>query len=349
LDVKAKNTALCWKILPDVSRSFALCISILPKPLNEQMMISYLIYRILDTIEDSSAPLPVKKELFDQFIRLISKPAMNEKLTERCRADLRNKLDYTYEKDLLEQLATVMRTYYAQPSPVRRFILKWGRVMANGMYEFQQKPIETFKDQDRYGYHVAGVIGHLLNDLLHYNKIISLRLKRKLHMHARNFGLALQKINILRDVASDRLSNRHYWPRRLLKKYALDYNTLCLKKNRQAALEMLKEQIENAHKHLYSAMQYILLLPNDAIKVRRFCLIPLFMAIESYVKCINNPAVFDSGEKVKISRLQVHKIVAKSHLWCSSNDRLLKWFVNSMVRTSQIQPSGTRFRHNRSL
>ena len=65
---------------------------------------------------------------------------MNEKLTERCRADLRNKLDYTYEKDLFEQLATVMRTYYAQPSPVRRFILKWGRVMANGMYEFQQKP-----------------------------------------------------------------------------------------------------------------------------------------------------------------------------------------------------------------
>ncbi|MDO8339659.1 MAG: squalene/phytoene synthase family protein [Candidatus Burarchaeum sp.] len=141
---------LCWEILPKVSRSFALCIRILPKPLNEQMMVSYLLYRVLDTIEDSSAPLPVKKELFSQFVKLLAAPHADSSAINECKAALCTKLNYTYEKDLLENLGAVMQAYYAQPAPARHSILKWGRIMAEGMYEFQQKPIETFADQNAY-------------------------------------------------------------------------------------------------------------------------------------------------------------------------------------------------------
>ena len=59
-----KETKICWELLPKVSRSFALCIRILPKPLNEQMMLSYMVFRVIDTIEDSHASLRTKKALF---------------------------------------------------------------------------------------------------------------------------------------------------------------------------------------------------------------------------------------------------------------------------------------------
>ncbi|RLG19402.1 hypothetical protein DRN67_02795, partial [Candidatus Micrarchaeota archaeon] len=326
----------CWGILPKVSRSFALCIRVLPKPLDEQMMVSYLIYRIIDTIEDSNAPVETKKELFKQFVSLLSMRELDDESTENCKTELLTKLNYTYERELLENLQAVLQTYYSQPLMVRRSIRKWGREMADGMYKFQKKPIDTFEDQNLYSYYVAGVIGYLFNDLLYYNRIITRSLKRKLHRYAREFGLALQKVNILRDIAYDALSKRRYWPRMLLAKYGLSYGSLHLRENKDKALQALHEQIRDAQQYLHSAIQYILLLPENAIKVRRFCLIPLFMAIESYVKCANNYEVFESGKVVKITREQVHEIVEKSDRLGSSNERLMKWFTESMLKIEPV-------------
>ncbi len=320
----------CWAILPNVSRSFALCIKILPKPLNEQMMVSYLIYRILDTIEDSNASLEEKKGLFDEFLRLLKGKRLDAAAANQCASRLLSRLNYTYEKGLLENTGTLLRVYFAQPAGVRHYILRRGRAMATGMYEFQKKKIETFADQNRYSHYVAGVIGYLFNDLLHFNGIITSELRRRLHRYARHFGLALQKVNILRDIAHDIAANRHYWPRTLIAKYGLTYENLCLGEKREAAMKVLREQIKNAHNYLVSAMKYITLLPEKAVRVRMFCLIPLFMAIESYVKCVDNDEIFDDAKMVKISREQVYGIVAKSQLWGSSNERLVKWFLSAM-------------------
>jgi len=328
------DTEKCWSILPNVSRSFALCIRILPAPLNRQMMVSYLVFRVIDTIEDSKAPLAVKKGLFAEFLSLLSGRKARDAASEACAARMLASLDYTYEKELLSELPALARAYFSEPAGARRAILKRARVMAKGMCEFQKKPIETFADQDRYSYYVAGIIGHLFNDLLHFNRIISSRLKRQLSRYARKFGLALQKVNILRDIADDVASHRYYWPKRLLAKYGLTYRDICSAQNREKALAVLREQIEDARGYIDAAMQYILLLPKKALQVRMFCLIPLFMAIESYVKCMNNADVFDAGKKVKISREQVSDIVAKSGMWGTDNERLARWFATAISRTS---------------
>ena len=336
----------CWEILPKVSRSFALCIRILPRPMNEQMMVSYLIYRVLDTIEDSHASLEAKKQLFDETLALFSSRKMELAPTLLCRNHLLKALDYTYEKDLLENLEAVARAYFAQPAAVRKAILLRGRTMADGMYKFQQRKIETFTDQNSYSYYVAGVIGYLFNDLLFINGIIGVDLKRKLRRYARSFGLALQKVNILRDIANDIKANRLYWPTALMKKYGLSYENLCLAEKREMALKVLREQIANAREYIYSAMKYILLLPEKALRVRMFCLIPLFMAIESYAKCVDNAELFDSEKKVKITREQVQEIVAKSGLYGNNNARLVGWFVKTMVHAG---PDFVREEYVRSL
>ena len=336
----------CWEILPKVSRSFSLCIKILPRPMNEQMMVSYLIYRVLDTIEDSHAALETKKQLFDETVAVFSARKMELAPVLLCRNRLLEKLDYTYEKELLEGMESVARAYFAQPAAVRRAILARGKTMAAGMFAFQQRKIETFSDQSDYSYYVAGVIGYLFNDLLFINGIITSGLKRRLHRYACSFGLALQKVNILRDIAEDIGANRRYWPAATMRKYGLTYENLCLAEKRQAALKVLHEQIRNARNYLYSAMKYILLLPEKALRVRMFCIIPLFMAIESYAKCVDNAELFDAEKHVKISREQVQDIVAKSGMWGTNNKRLVGWFLKTMV---QAGPDFVREEYVRSL
>ena len=329
---------ICWEILPKVSRSFALCIRILPRPLNEQMMVSYLLYRTIDTIEDSQASLQEKKMLFAKFLRLLSSEEYNGQKTDECRGEMLNSLSFTYEEVLLSNLDSLLCAYYSQPPAVRRAIRHWGRVMAGGMYKFQQKRIRTFADQDRYSYYVAGVVGYLFNDLLYHNKIITNKLRLRLRYQARRFGQALQKVNILRDVSHDVSSGRYYWPELLLNKYRLDYHSLCKSENRKAAMKVLREEIKNALAYLSSGMQYVLSLPPDALQVRMFCIIPLFMAIESYVKCIDNQEIFMDEKTVKISRLQVQEIVAKSGVWGKSNERLARWFMDTMQKAGPMLP-----------
>ena len=296
------------------------------------MMISYLIYRIIDTVEDSDIRTDRKKELFDAYTQILQDARYDDLRTQEIKKEMISTLTYSYEESLLQKLDSVSIAYYSQPPKVRESILKWGKVMAEGMYEFQQKQIRTFADQDAYSYYVAGVVGYLFNDLLYHNKIITQKTREQLHAHAQRFGLALQKVNILRDVASDIPSKRYYWPRDVLAEHGLDYDTLLDEKNRNLAMSALNDEIENALEYLKSGMQYIVSLPKNALGVRMFCLIPLFMAIESYVKCVNNKDVFDSSKKVKITRGQVHEIVAKSTLWGTSNEKLENWFENSMKK-----------------
>jgi len=329
---------LCWGILPKVSRSFSLCIKLLPTPLDKEVMISYLIFRVIDTIEDSLTKLDNKKKLFDEFIRILSLPSYNKDLTSKCKNNLLKKLNFSYESILLNNLNAVIKTYFTFPKIIRHDILKYSKESAQGMYKFQKKNITTFNDQDEYGYYVAGIIGYLLTDLFHHNNVINKRKRDYLMKYAKSFGLALQKVNIIRDIAQDIPNKRNYWPKNILKKHRLDYNTLCLKKNKKKALIILNDMVKNALPYLKDALHYTISLPKTALKVRIFCLIPLFMSIKSFVLCINNENIFIKDKTVKISREEVKKIVKNSYLYSFSNILISKWFYQSMnpIRTSKL-------------
>lgn len=322
----------CWEILPKVSRSFALAIRLLPATLGEQTMLAYLIYRLIDTVEDSRAPLRTKRRMFGALLKSFSHRKHDAAGTEAVKAHMLSQIDCGCERELIEKLPSVSAVFYEQPAAVRKVTLRWGREMAGGMYAFQRKRIRTFADQSRYAYYVAGVVGYLFNDLLYYNRIINQKLRTQLRSRARRFGLALQKVNILRDVAHDVPAKRYYWPLGVMQRYRVNYRTLLQREKRAAAMKVLREEISDATQYLRAGIQYVTALPREQIGVRMFCLIPLFMAIESYIACANNSDVFESDKTVKISREQVGDIVAKSGLWGTSNELLLKWYVACMGR-----------------
>lgn len=329
------NLKKCWEILPNVSRSFSLCISLLPRPINDRMMLAYLVFRVVDTIEDSTIKIETKKEMFDLFLSTLKKEKYNKKITDKCKTELLKKLTYSYEAGLLKNLDSVINLFYSIPRPEAKALLKRAEEMSKGMYKFQSKSIKTFDDQDEYCYYVAGLVGYLFNDLFYYNKILTEQKKEHLMEYAKRYGLGLQKVNILRDIAYDIPDKRYYWPENLLKKYKLSYKTVCLKGNKEKSISVLNDMVKNAIGYLNDGLYYIISLPRSALKVRVFCLIPLFMAIESFVKCIDNENVFIKGKKVKISRSTVKKIVRKSFLLGCSNSLLKAWYNQSMEKITR--------------
>ncbi len=321
----------CWDMLPRVSRSFALAIRLLPAPLSDQTMLAYLIYRLVDTVEDCPAKLAVKRRLFGRLLGVLGKKQYNATQVEEVKAHMLSQVECTYEHELISHLHDVAVVFYDQPKPVRTVTLRWGKEMARGMLKFQSKPIRTFADQSKYAHYVAGVVGYLFNDLLYLNKIITKRLHNQLKSRARRFGLALQKVNILRDVAHDVEQKRYYWPIRVMEHYELNYDTLLVPKNRAKAMSVLREEIDDATEYLQAGIQYVTALPKEQLGVRLFCLIPLFMAIESYLACVNNADVFDGQKTVKITREQVGEIILRSNLWGGEDQRLMAWYTSRMA------------------
>lgn len=336
------HVRLCWDILPEVSRSFALCIKILPRPTDERMMISYLLLRILDTVEDSQAPVERKSATFSKIISLLKAGGGTDAEIAGLRDSLCGGIDHTYEKGLLENVGSVMALFGSFPEPVRNAITDCAQEMARGMMKFQNLKITDFARQEEYCHYVAGIVGYLDTRLFQLGGHIGGRLSEELMENSRQFGIALQKVNVLRDVAYDIPQGRRFWPSDVLGKYGLEYDNLCSADSRPQAMELLDEMVADALPYLDAAIDYVTRLPRTEIRVRVFCLIPLFMAIKSYAVCAGNENVFIKGKKVKLTREEVNGIVRLSFLLAPSNWALRRWYDNSLRPVAQKVSSSRR-------
>jgi len=149
-------------------------------------------------------------------------------------------------------------------------------------------------------------------------------------------------LNVLRDVAYDIPQGRRFWPSDVLAKYGLEYDNLCSVDSRPQAMELLDEMVADALPYLDAAIDYVTRLPRTEVRVRVFCLIPLFMAIKSYAMCAGNENVFIKGKKVKLTREEVKGIVRLSFLLAPSNWALRRWYDNSLRPVAQKVSSSRR-------
>ena len=68
----------CEDMLPRVSRTFALCIRFLPEEVRRPVLLSYLLCRVADTVEDAPELTPIiKRELLDLFASALGDPTVN--------------------------------------------------------------------------------------------------------------------------------------------------------------------------------------------------------------------------------------------------------------------------------
>jgi farnesyl-diphosphate farnesyltransferase len=180
--------------------------------------------------------------------------------------------------------------------------------------------LATIDDLDRYCWYVAGTVGHLLTELfrLHDPHIDAARHAR-LKQLATGFGLGLQLVNIIKDVADDRQRGWSYVPAALCRAHGLEPDHLLDPARTAQATAVMAELVAHARANLDQALDYCCTLPRSAWRLRLFCLTPHYFAVQTLALAERDPRLLDPAHKVKITRGQVRSTILLSHVVAPSN------------------------------
>jgi farnesyl-diphosphate farnesyltransferase len=208
-------------LLNKTSRTFALTIPMLPEPLQTQVAVAYLLFRIIDTFEDATLWKPARRALaLDVFARLmegertadpwalahewlVEPPLEHEGYLELLRAT----------PEVLEWhrgLAVAPRAHLARhvARSAREMIKVMERVGGDGLLS-----LVTLQDLRAYCLAVAGIVGQMLTELFLLQSPSLEAFAPELRARSVEFGEGLQLVNILKDASRDAAEGRTYLPR----------------------------------------------------------------------------------------------------------------------------------------
>jgi len=308
------------RILPHVSRTFALTIPQLPPALSTPVTCAYLLCRIADTIEDEpalSAPETLKfLQRFSAVVAGTGEPAtlardLEHRLSERTLAT---------ERDLVGNMARVVRVMASLGAAQQIAIQRCVELMCYGMPRFQfnasLRGLSRLSDLDDYCYYVAGVVGEMLTDLFcDYSADIARR-RPALAALSASFAQGLQMTNILKDVWEDRSRGACWLPQEVFNRHGVDLAKVSPETSDERFNAGMSELVGVAHAHLRNALDYTLLIPSRETGIRRFCLWAVGLAVLTLRKIARNPG-FTSAAEVKVG----HSTVSMTLLLTSASIR----------------------------
>ncbi|HEY8271525.1 MAG TPA: squalene/phytoene synthase family protein [Pseudobdellovibrionaceae bacterium] len=289
--------------LDRVSRSFAFCIARLDGDLRIQISLSYLLLRLLDSIEDAIWESPQSQgESFEIFNRFMQE-SPQESLWQNWVQRVPNTLPLV-ERDLLVDSLSLFRELHQLPPNVKRIIQDSVLNMSRGMMFFLERRgskkglhLDNLDEVNGYCFFVAGIVGELLTDLV---ALTSQRLMTspKIYVQAIHFGLFLQKINILKDQLADEKEGRQLVPSR-------------------------SELIASLRLNAQGAVEYLVAIPLEEKGYRLFCAWSLFLGLAS-ISWIQKSWILRILEK--IPRSITMKLLANVEVIIDDNVALLKQF-----------------------
>jgi len=293
-------------ILGSVSRTFALTIPLLPPSIEKVVGNTYLLCRIVDTIEDAAdLSAQTKQSLSALFLDAVLEKAPVETFVHPCLDALKNYSNQD-ELDLIAHTPTVLRILHTCSSEDQLAVSRCVSIMSEGMSLFHGKQnqagLQDLSEFEHYCYVVAGVVGELLTTIFSNH---SPTFKKQISGHedlAIAFGQALQMTNILKDSPEDKARGVSWKPVNISQKALLKI----------------------AYQKLQDSLHYILLIPKQEQGMRRFCFLAFGLAVMTLSK-IANQKQFDSKDEVKLSRSAVMSFYSFTQ-WAVKSDVLMQTF-----------------------
>ena len=339
------SETFCREILPEVSRTFALTIPVLPAPLDLAVTVAYLLCRIADTLEDEArGDLAEREALFRELARLTSLPPDWREATpafvQRTIAVVSEQAPQP-EVQLLKGTAQVLQSLAGLPAWTHGHIARCLAVMTGGMaasaraLEGRAGPagLANLEATLSYCYYVAGVVGEMLTGMfIEYDREVASR-REALVPRSAAFGRALQLTNILKDIRKDLERGTCWLPADRLAAWGLSPATLAEPAQRHKAVALLNELVSVARNEADIAFEYALALPSSQPGLRLFCLWPLFLAVLTLAALEGNPAVFDRAP-VKIGRDAVQAILLAAQEAVGSDEALRSLYFQKRGRPS---------------
>ncbi len=297
-------------ILSSVSRTFALTIPLLPSAIEKVVGNTYLLCRIVDTIEDAADLLPeTKQHLSLLFLDAVLEKSLVASFVEPC---LKALSDYGNqdELDLIAHTPTVLRILHTCSKEDQEAVSRCVSIMSEGMSRFHGKQTVTglkdLNEFERYCYVVAGVVGELLTTIFRNHSPRFAKNIQGQEALAIAFGQALQMTNILKDSPEDRARGVSWMP-----------------------ADMRQEELLRiAYQKLQDSLRYILLIPKQDLGMRRFCFLAFGLAVMTLSK-IAKRKEFSNKDEVKLSRNTVMAFYAFTKFAVRSDTLMNAFFHNS--------------------
>lgn len=217
--------------LQGTSRTFALAIPLLSADLRRQIGMSYLLFRVADSIEDApNGDASLKKQLLIALRDYLGDSALSDAIIRDSRHEpFSTPASPDFEglwpaqsptDSLLRDFPRLLSILSEMPSHVSLAIRKSLTSTITGMIGFldasrnlpNQIQIQTVTDLHLYCYAVAGVVGELLTDLFVLHHPVGQKDHEELRLLSVGFGEFLQLINILKDAGRDATSGRVFIP-----------------------------------------------------------------------------------------------------------------------------------------
>ncbi len=275
-------------ILESVSRTFALTIPLLPPNLEKVVGNTYLLCRIVDTIEDASGiDATTKQDLSASFVKTVLGSQNPKDFTEQCAIALAGHSNRD-EKELIQNIPRVLRVLESCDGEQRQAVARCIQIMSDGMSYFHTRQnsdgLENLTEFEKYCYVVAGVVGEMLTAVFSlHSPAFAKNISQKEHL-AVSFGQALQMTNILKDSPEDRERGVSWKPIGVS-----DTDLLVI-----------------AHQKLEDALRYIHCIPKTELGIRQFC----FLAFGLAVLTLKKIALRHHGHRsieAKLTRSQVSR------------------------------------------
>jgi Phytoene/squalene synthetase len=316
-DAALGDQAYQERILPGVSRTFALTIPQLPMELRAVVTNGYLLCRIADTIEDEPYLTAKQKGfLHAAFTAVVAGNASAQELAQTL-TPLLSEYTLPAERELVKNTPRVIRVTHSFSTRQRAALERCVRIMCRGMARFQRNKsldgLQGLSVLDSYCYHVAGVVGEMLTELFcDYSREIDQH-RHELYGLAISFGQGLQMTNILKDIWDDRQRGACWLPQDVFEDYGFDLQALSPGHYQESFGAGLSHLIAIALTHLRQALAYTFLIPKREVGIRRFCLWAIGLAVLTLRK-INKNRNFTTGRQVKVSRRTVKATILITRL-----------------------------------
>jgi farnesyl-diphosphate farnesyltransferase len=353
MDSVTSDAAYQDRILPHVSRTFALTIPQLPPRLRTAVTNAYLLCRIADTVEDEPALSASETLAFLQrFKAVVAGRALPSELARELGARLSERT-LPAERDLVSNMDGVIRVTAGLDEQSRAAIERCVELMCYGMPRFQHNAslhgLPRSSDLDAYCYYVAGVVGEMLTELFCSYSAAIARHRQAMQELAASFAQGLQMTNILKDVWEDRSRGACWLPQEVFARHGFDVERLSAERYDSRFTAGMEELIGVAHAHLRNALAFTLLIPGRETGIRRFCLWAIGLAVLTLRKIQSHPQ-YTSGTEVKVSRRSVAMTRVLTNLTVRSDWLLTRLFEAaahglplappSEVRRARIAPLG---------
>jgi farnesyl-diphosphate farnesyltransferase len=303
--------------------------------MRDSICLAYLMMRVSDFLEDNDYMEPERKvRLLELWERIVAGTADAQELVN----ELADREPEDADAEAARQAPAIIAALRHLPPTLQNHVAVHVRDTSLGMARWVARgpQVSDEPDMDDYMHEVAGRVGYLVTDVFAwYSGFVRSKLAVLMPL-AREFGLALQTVNVIRGLRKDYERGWIFVPESFCAAVNLRRTDLFDPAYERQALQVLEMLTDKAERHLQNALAYVKTLPRWLHTLRLACIWPMLFAARTLAISRRNVNVL-MGE-VKMTREEVKAIVRDSTLFGWSNH----WLDSYYERLSAAPPSLAR-------